>query len=82
MTVEERMKYNSFYDKQVTDDMIKERELKFIKDFSGIRLSNILREYKIDSSNFYKGKVSKEKVRLVKDQIDKEIVRIYYESKN
>lgn len=60
----------------------KEKDLKFIKDFSGIRLSDILKENKIDSSNFYKGKVSEEKVRIVKDKIDKEIVRIYYESKN
>lgn len=60
----------------------KEKDLKFIKDFSGIRLTDILKENKIDPSNFYKGKVSSEKVSIVKDQIDKEIVRIYYESKN
>ena len=82
MKTEEKMKYNSFYGKQVTDNMIKERDLKFIKDFSGIKLSDILKENKIDPSNFYKGKVSQEKVKLIKDQIDKEIIRIYYESKN
>ena len=60
----------------------KEKDLKFIRDFSGIRLSDILKKNKIDSSNFYKGKVSSEKVSLVKDQLDKEIVRIYYENKN
>ena len=82
MKTEEKMKYNSLYGKQVTDNMIKERDLKFIKDFSSIKLSDILKQYKIDPSNFYKGKLSREKVKLIKDQIDKEIIRMYYESKN
>lgn len=62
--------------------MEKEKMIQFIKDFSGIKLSDILKNLKIDSSNFYKGRVSEEKVRLVKDRIDKEIIRIYYENKN
>lgn len=62
--------------------MEKEKMIQFIKDFSGIKLSDILKNLKIDPSNFYKGRVSEEKVRLVKDKIDKEIIRIYYENKN
>ena len=62
--------------------MDKEKNINFIKNFSSIKLSDILKQYKIDPSNFYKGKVSREKVKLIKDQIDKEIIRIYYESKN
>ena len=79
MKIEDRMKYNSYYGKQVTDSMIKERNLKFIKNFSAIKLSDILKEYKINPSNFYKGKVSLEKVSLVKKEIDKHIINLYYE---
>lgn len=79
MKIEDRMKYNTYYGKQVTDEMIKERYLNFIKDFSSIKLSEILKEFKVDPSNFYKGKVSIEKVKLVKDNIDKKIINLYYD---
>lgn len=59
--------------------MKKEKEINFIKNFSAIKLSDILKKYKINPSNFYKGKVSLEKVNLVKKEIDKQIINLYYE---
>ena len=59
--------------------MDKEKDIEFIKNFSSIKLLDILKHYKIDSSNFYKGKVSHEKIKLVKDDIDKKIINLYYD---
>lgn len=82
MTKEDKIKYNSFYGKNVTDKIQKEKDLKFLKGFVAIKLSDILKKYNIDSSNFYHNKISKEKVYLVKNEVDKEIIRLYYENKN
>ena len=57
--------------------MDKEKDIEFIKSFSSIRLLDILKKYKIDSSNFYKGRVSEEKVKLVKNDLDKKIIHLY-----
>lgn len=57
--------------------MDKEKDIEFIKNFSSIKLLDILKKYKIDSSNFYKGRVSEEKVKLVKNDLDKKIIHLY-----
>lgn len=59
--------------------MEKEKDIEFIKNFSSIKLSEILKEFKVDSSNFYKGKVSAEKVKLIKDNLNKKIINLYYD---
>lgn len=62
--------------------MDKEKDIEFIKNFSSIKLSEILKKFKVDASNFYKGKVSVEKVKLVKDELDKKIINLYYDRIN
>lgn len=59
--------------------MEKEKDIEFIKKFSSIKLLDILKKYNIDSSNFYHGKVSCEKVKLVRKEIDNIIISLYYE---
>lgn len=59
--------------------MNKEKNLQFIKNFSSIKLTEILKKYKIDSSNFYHGKISEEKVILIKNEIDSEICKLYFD---
>ena len=62
--------------------MDKEKDLEFIKKFSSIKLLDILKANKIDPSNFYHGKVSSDKLKLVKKDIDKLILDLYFEWMN
>lgn len=62
--------------------MSKEKDLEFIKKFSSIKLLDILKKNKVDPSNFYKGKISSDKLRLVKKDIDKLILILYIEWMN
>lgn len=59
--------------------MDKEKNINFIKNFSSIKLSEILKKNKIDPSNFYKGKISEEKTKLIKDELDRNIINLYYD---
>ena len=59
--------------------MEKEKDINFIKNFSSIKLSEILKKNKIDPSNFYKGKISEEKTKLIKDELDRNIINLYYD---
>lgn len=50
------------------------RDLKFIKEFNNISISNICKDKKIDNSNMYKrGKHADE----VKKEIDKKLIKLY-----
>lgn len=62
--------------------MEKEKNINFIKNFSSIKLSEILKKNKIDPSNFYKGKISEEKTKLIKDELDRNIITLYYDRMN
>ena len=59
--------------------MEKEKDINFIKNFSSIKLSEILKKNKIDPSNFYKGRISEEKTKLIKDELDRNIINLYYD---
>lgn len=52
-------------------------ELKFIKKFQKIKLIHILKKLNIDSSNLYSGKLSNDKEKLIKKEIEKEIAKLY-----
>lgn len=62
--------------------MDKVKDLEFIKKFSSIKLLDILKKNKVDPSNFYKGRISDDKVKLVKKDIDKIILNLYFEWMN
>ena len=51
-------------------------DLEFIKKFSKIKVKYICNKLKIDSSNLWKGKASKEKIKLVRKEIEKELKEI------
>lgn len=52
-------------------DINRERDLRFIKEFRKIKLSNICKELKIDKSNVYRGIASAENIKAVKNEIIK-----------
>ncbi len=51
-------------------------DLDFIKDFSKIKIAPICKKLNIDKSNLWAGKVSSEKVKLVKEEILKELKKL------
>lgn len=51
-------------------------DLIFIKKFSKIKIKNICEKLKIDPSNVWKGKASKEKIKQVRKEIEKELKEI------
>lgn len=52
-------------------------ELEYIKKFNKIKISNICKKLKIDSSNLLRGKTKKENYILVKKCIENEIAHLY-----
>lgn len=53
--------------------MDKEKDLKYIKDFSKITVAGICKELKIDKSNLWAGKATAQNVEKVKLEIQKRI---------
>lgn len=51
----------------------KERDLKYIKGFTKIKLSEICKELNVDKSNIYRGNASSDTVKKVKEEIKKRI---------
>ena len=47
-------------------DVNKQKDIKYIKDFSKINIRDICKELNIDKSNVYRGIASAEKIRQVK----------------
>lgn len=52
-------------------DTNKERDLKYIKNFSKIKLSEICRKLKINKENIYRGTASPDAIKKVKEEIKK-----------
>lgn len=50
--------------------------LQYIKEFSKISVSSICRDLKIDRSNLLNGKLSEEKILLVKLEIQRKLIDI------
>ena len=57
--------------------MKKEKELKFIKGISNIKITELCREEKVNTSNLYTLKVPAEKLHNIKLNIDKKIKELY-----
>ena len=54
-------------------DVNKERDLKYIKDFSKIKVAAICKDLKVDKSNLWRGNASSEVVKRVKEELKKRI---------
>lgn len=54
-------------------DVNKERDLKYIKNFSKIKISEICRELKVEKANLYRGTASAEAIKKVKEEIKKRL---------
>ncbi len=54
-------------------DINKEKDLKFIKDFSKIKIATICKDLNINKSNLWRGNASPEATRKVKEEIQKHI---------
>lgn len=57
-------------------DVNKQRDLKYIKDFSKINIRDICKELNIDKSNVYRGIASAEKIRQVKEELQKRVEKL------
>lgn len=55
---------------------MKEKYLKFIKDFSSISVTQICKDQKIDRSCILRGRSSEEKTRILYDELMKQILEI------
>lgn len=54
----------------------KEKDLKFIREFSKISISKICRELNVNRPNILNGRASKEAIHNVKEEILKKIAKI------
>ena len=54
-------------------DINKEQDLKFIKAFKSITVSEICKDLKVDKSNVYRGIASAESIRKVREEIERRL---------
>ena len=54
-------------------------DLDYIKRFSKIKIARICRENGVNSSNLWSGRLSDEKVHMIRKAIDKDVGTIYVE---
>ena len=55
-------------------------DLEYIKNFNQITISSICKELKIDKSNLYAGRLSDDKVKEVKNELEKKIEELQKKS--
>lgn len=60
----------------------KERYLKFIKDFKDISVSNILKEFNMNTASFYTATYSLENMQKITDEFRKRLCEFYFELNN
>lgn len=60
----------------------KERYLKFIKDFNGIGIANILSDFKMDLGTFYTNRYSLENMQKITNEVKRQIKNLYQDIKN
>ena len=58
---------------------MKMTDLEYIKKFSKIKIAKICRENGVNSSNLWSGRLSDEKIHLIRKAIEKEVGTIYVE---
>lgn len=52
-------------------------DLEYIKKFNKITISKICRKYNLQRPNIVQGTAPKEKIKLVKEEIESEIAKLY-----
>lgn len=55
-------------------------DIEFIKKFNNINTSSICKKYGLYRNNVYTGKTSKEKIKMVKDEILRQLTLLLVES--
>jgi hypothetical protein len=55
---------------------MKEKDLKFIKSFAEISISELCRELVIDRSNLYRGLVKEEKIHELRELLEKKLKKL------
>lgn len=55
----------------------KEKNLKFIQDFSKISISDICKKYNISRAGLYTGEIIEEKTEIVREEIENKIGRLF-----
>ena len=57
----------------------KEKDLKFIKNFSKITINKVCENVKTSKQNIFTGKASEQTIEKVKEEIEKELAELYLE---
>lgn len=52
-------------------------DIEFIKNFSKINITKIATKLKVNRGNLYSGRVAKEKLHIVRQEIESEIAKLY-----
>lgn len=53
------------------------KDIDYIKKFSKISIAGICRKYSIDTANLWHNKTAQKKVKLIKEEIESEIAKLY-----
>lgn len=61
--------------------MDKDKNFKFIKDFSEISVTKICSDLDINRSNIFSNRASAKNIEKVRNEIDKKIANLYYKDK-
>lgn len=62
--------------------MSKEKDLKYIKGFAKINISQICKDLKINRSNLLNGRASDKNTELIKNEIEKRIDELYEDDRS
>lgn len=57
-------------------------DLEFIKSFSKISITNVCKKLKIDRSNLINGKTTKENIKKVRRELEREYAKLYLKGEN
>lgn len=57
-------------------------DLEFIKKFTKITIKNVCSKVKVDRYNLVKNKTTKKNIKLVREEIENQIARLYIKDEN
>lgn len=56
-------------------------DYEFIRNFGKIKISNICKENNIDVANVYNNRCSKDKIKIIREELEDRIARLYIKEK-